>query len=348
MLDNQDGLNWRGATLGQSHDGQLWRLLGLLLLAAVVVSAGVLLLHSRQAQADQGGDSDALQQMALLSDRQKKQGTAFSTNTTSAEIKADSSYLFTIPSAAENNALKLSASTAFIGDLNSGHAVYAKNPHEVRFPASTTKIVTAILAERTLDLRASTKVSDWAASVEPNRMGLHAGDIVPLTDILTGMLINSGNDAARTVADAYPQGADAFYVQMNTFAEALGLKESHFANSSGLDDPNHVSSPYDMAVFMRYLVKNNPELMPIMHTIETTIPATATHPTYYLKTLSSVLSNTPAIEAVKTGYTPTAGHSWVAVLKQGDRHIVIAFMNSWDSTGDAQKLMQYGLAATVP
>lgn len=331
------------------NDNSIWRLFGVLLICALLVGGFVIFWHARQASADASGDArgdgkNSLAELSLLNDRAARKGTAQAAGGPEKPISDPSlreKYLLTVPDSA-HQLLKLSASSALVADLDTGGAIFAKNEHQKLFPASVTKIASALVAKKTLDLNKTVTISDWAASAEPNRMGLKAGEKVPLSDLMAGMLINSGNDAARAVADAHPGGRDGFYAQMNQLVKDLGLTDTHFANSSGLHEDNHISSAFDLAVLMRYLAAAYPDLLAIMRTTDKTIPATADHPTYYLHTLSTMLQGGANLEAVKTGYTPEAGHTWIATTRQGNRHVVIVFMNSWDSTGDAQKLLDLG------
>ena len=331
-------------------DTPIWRLFGVLLICALLTGGFVTFWHARGASADASdggskGQADGLAALSLLNDRVARKGTAQAAASPEKPISDPTlreRYLFTVPESA-HQLLKLSASSALVADVDTGQVIFAKNEHQKLFPASVTKIASALVVKKTLDLNKIVTISDWAAEAEPNRMGLKAGEKVPVKDLLSGMLINSGNDAARALADAHPGGRDGFCAQMNQLVKDLGLTDTHFANSSGLHDDNHISSAYDLAVLMRYLANTAPELLPIMRTTDLTIPATADHPVYYLHTLSTMLQGGANLEAVKTGYTPEAGHTWIATAKQGTKHIVVVFMNSWASTDDAKKLLDIGL-----
>lgn len=240
--------------------------------------------------------------------------------------------------------LKLSAESALVADLNTGKVLYAKNPHQCLFPASTTKIVTAMVSKNIHKDTDKTTVSSLASSQEPNVMGLKTGDTLSIGELLDGLLINSGNDAAMALAEADSGGRDKFIQKMNNLVQKLGLSDTNFENPSGLHSNNHYSSAYDLSVLMRYLDKNYPTLLPIMGTQQKIVSKTDMHSYYYLNTLSTILLSYPGIEAVKTGYTPEAGHTWVAIAKKDNKRIIVTFFSSWQSSEDAKKLLDFGLS----
>jgi len=242
-----------------------------------------------------------------------------------------------------SNKLALSAQSALVADLETGKIIFAKEPHLKLFPASLTKLVTAIIAKQSYPSDKLFTISKEAASQEPNLMGLKEGDRVTTEELLWGLLINSGNDAAWALAEGDEEGPAGFVKKMNDFVTKLNLKDSHFENPSGLHHNNHYSSVYDMAVIMRYIKDKYPELLSVMGTREKALPKNNLHGNYYLSTLSSLLKNSQEIEAVKTGYTPEAGHTWIAIARKNGRLLLVGFFNSWDSTNDAKKLIDFGL-----
>jgi len=242
-----------------------------------------------------------------------------------------------------SNKLSLSAQSALVADLETGKIIFAKEPHLKLFPASLTKLVTAIIAKQFYPSDKLFTVSKEAASQEPNLMGLKEGDRVTTEELLWGLLINSGNDAAWALAEGDEEGPVGFVKKMNDFATKLNLKDSHFENPSGLHHNNHYSSVYDMAVIMRYIKDKYPELLNVMGTREKSLPKNNLHGNYYLSTLSSLLKNSQEIEAVKTGYTPEAGHTWIAIARKNNQLLLVGFFNSWDSINDAKKLIDFGL-----
>ena len=146
----------------------------------------------------------------------------------------------------------IKASAAAVVDGGTGTLIYGKNPHQALAPASMTKMMTALVAIQHGDLTqvitsgvdASTMAGDWV-------MGLHIGEQLSLRDLLFGMMIPSGDDAALVIARAVGGSPENFVSLMNAEASQLGLTDTHFANPHGLDAPGHLSSPYDEIVIAR-------------------------------------------------------------------------------------------------
>ncbi len=142
----------------------------------------------------------------------------------------------------------VSAKGAVLIEMESGQIIYGKNEHDILSIASTTKIMTALLALEYRDIDSEFEVDSDAIYVEGTSMGLLPGDIVTLRTLAYGMLLSSGNDAANAAAVKIAGSLDEFYKLMNERAEQIGMENSSFASASGLEAEGHYSTAYDMAI----------------------------------------------------------------------------------------------------
>ncbi|MDH5159990.1 D-alanyl-D-alanine carboxypeptidase family protein [Heyndrickxia oleronia] len=151
----------------------------------------------------------------------------------------------------------VSAASAILMDQDSGRILYEKNAKDVRKIASITKIMTAILAIESGKLKEDVKISDTAVRTEGSSIYLKPGDIVNLEDLVYGLMLRSGNDAANAIAEHVGGSIDGFVFLMNQKAEEIGMQNTHFANPNGLDNKdNHFSTAYDMALLTKYAMQN--------------------------------------------------------------------------------------------
>ncbi len=230
------------------------------------------------------------------------------------------------------------APSAVIIDGATGKVLYAKNAHAHMAPASVTKIMTAIIAieHGHLSDNVQVKVNGWAMTGS-SIMGLVPGEVLPLEDLLYGLLLPSGNDAALAIAQ-YVGGTEEHFVQMmNDKAAELGLKDTHFVNPHGLDEDNHYSSAYDLAMLGRYAMQN-----PIF----AKIVATRTYVTrgsnpHALANGNHLLGQYDGLDGVKTGYTENAGQSYVATVNRNGHRVFVGLIKSTDRYSDARHLFDY-------
>ena len=166
--------------------------------------------------------------------------------------------LLVLYSGADAQAANVSASCAILMEGDTGRILYEKNAHEPRLIASITKLMTALVAlESGRDLKEEITVPAECVGVEGSSIYLRPGEQVTLELLLYGMLLHSGNDAATAVAQVCAGSVEAFAQQMNAKAEQLGMKDSHFTNPSGLNDEEHYSTAYDMALLAQACLKND-------------------------------------------------------------------------------------------
>lgn len=161
------------------------------------------------------------------------------------------------PAGAFNNGgVALTADAAVVMDADTGQVLYAKNACQPRPFASTTKIMTALLAIECGNLKDMVTVSPRAAGVEGSSIYLRAGEKLLLEELVYGALMNSGNDACVAIAEHVAGSEDIFVRWMNCKARQLGLKNTHFSNTNGLPHKEHLSSAHDLAVLTRHALKN--------------------------------------------------------------------------------------------
>ena len=237
--------------------------------------------------------------------------------------------------------LGLHAKAALLVDLDSQRVLWAKDPHARRAPASLTKLMTAMVALDVAGPDRRVTVTGEAASAEPSRMGLTAGETLTVRELLSGALLDSGNDAAAALADGV-EPLDRFLYDMNRKAAALGMRDTHFATPNGLDDPNLYSSPYDLAVMAGYVLKQYPEIVRIASTRDIVIPATDDHKAFFPHNRNQFLRVYTGATGLKTGFTDDAGGCLIATASRGGRSLLLVLMGSDIMFGDGVRLMDFG------
>ncbi len=235
---------------------------------------------------------------------------------------------------------------AIVVDVTSGQVLYWQSA-ATRYPeASLTKMMTAMVADDIAPLDQLITVIPQATQVEPNHMGISAGEQLTLRELLDGMLLDSGNDAAEAVAQGIVD-RDRFIDLMNQKAAGMRLINTRFANPSGLDDPNHYSSAYDLAVMADTLLQQYPDLAQIVHTRQIHISATATHKAFAPYNLDRLLWSYPGAIGVKPGYTGDAGYCLAAAATRGGRTIIVVVLGSTQHFTDAATLLDFGFRHPV-
>lgn len=233
---------------------------------------------------------------------------------------------------------------AIVVDFDSSQIIYQKNMDTKLPPASIAKIVTAIVASENLKKDQLITVSQKAADMEPNKMGIKANEKIKVEDLLYGLMMLSANDAAEALAFGINGGRDKFLEKMNDKAKELGLKNSHFSNPSGLDEQNMYSSAFDLATFTKYALVNYPEILTYMGTKDYEIQFTDHNDGYSLYHLSSMLGEYPGLDGVKTGYTEEAGHTFLGTAKRDNHRLIVIFFNSQSANEDCRNLFDFGFS----
>lgn len=231
-------------------------------------------------------------------------------------------------------------------DGASGATLFQRNAYEPVAPASLTKIMTAILGIEHGTLAEHVKVDVDAHNYDDSTvMGLEPWFDVTLEDILYGLMLPSGNDAAEAVAHYVAGTTDSFVKLMNQKAAWLGLKATHFTNPHGLDATDHYSSPYDMAVMARYGMQ-----YPVFQklAIAKGYDIRESNISYRIVNLNPILWSYPGADGVKIGYTESSGRSIVASATRNDHRVFVAFMKSRDGLApDATLLLDWAFASFI-
>lgn len=215
---------------------------------------------------------------------------------------------------------KIEAGAAIVMDMKSGRVLYEKNANARKAIASTTKIMTAIVALEKGKLDDKVKVSKRAASINGSTINLRAGEELTLQDLLYGLMLRSGNDAAIAIAEHIGGSVEQFAVLMNEKAKELGLKNTQFKTPHGLDTPGHYSTAYDLAQLTRYALKN-----PMFSKIVGTQSISVGGRSFY--TTNEMLGAYPGADGVKTGYTGQAGRCLVTSATRNDMRLISVVLN---------------------
>jgi D-alanyl-D-alanine carboxypeptidase len=237
----------------------------------------------------------------------------------------------------------LTAHSVISYDLTTNKLLLAENIHKRMPLASITKIMTAIVTIENENLDQTVEISQNAATIGENVMGLSEGERYTRRDLLYGLILPSGNDAAEALADTSSVGRENFVFLMNKKAEELGLTDTHFTNPSGLEgDGNQYSTVYDLLVMTKYGLEH-PEFANIVSTIEHDIPASADHKHIYLSNETNLLTSYPGVKGVKTGYTYEAGLCLVTYLDYGGHKIIAVILNSENRRAEMKDILDYSL-----
>lgn len=246
----------------------------------------------------------------------------------------------------------LNAGSAFLFEANTGVVLYAKNVHERMYPASTTKLMTALLAAENSDMNDIVKFSyDAVFSLEPgsSNIGIDPGQSMPMKECLYGIMVGSANEVANAVAEHVGGSMDAFVQMMNDRVAELGLKDTHFVNANGLHDENHYTSAYDLGMIAKEFF-NTEALFQIGNTPNHHFEPTATQPDdFYIRNKHKLITGEIPYEGIKggkTGYTTASNETLVTCCEQKGMKLICVIMNedSPEQFYDTVKLFDYGFS----
>ncbi|MCR5521380.1 MAG: D-alanyl-D-alanine carboxypeptidase [Lachnospiraceae bacterium] len=244
----------------------------------------------------------------------------------------------------------LTGDGAILMDADTGSILYEKNIYDRFYPASTTKILTTLVALENGDLSDIVTVSyaaDNYVSKTSSRMGLVEGEQVTLEQALYGIMLESGNEATYAVGEHIGGSIARFIKMMNWKAESLGCERSHFANSHGLHDDDHYTCPYDLALISR-AAYGNEEFMKITGTATFAMPATNKNPEKMLTNHHWFINGTQKYDRCiggKTGATNQAGYALVTYARKDGKTLISVVMHAptWnDVYADSKKLLEFG------
>ena len=234
---------------------------------------------------------------------------------------------------------KVSAQGVYIVERKTFTPVYMKNPDTQFYPASTTKIVTALT---TIDLlKSQDVVTVNVATAEGQLMDLVPGEKMSVENLLHGMLVHSANDAAYALAN-YRGDYSGFIDHMNIVAKRLGMTRSSFRNPAGLDEDGQLTTPHDLALAARTLL-DHPALRKMVSVKEITVMDEDFRITHVLKNVNELLGMIEGLGGIKTGYTEAAGENLVSYFKTpytGHEYIIVV-MKSEDRFADTQTLTEW-------
>ncbi|MDF2569590.1 MAG: dacB 3 [Sporomusa sp.] len=238
----------------------------------------------------------------------------------------------------------MSAQGAILMDAKTGQVLYDRNMNKKLAPASTTKILTAIIAIESGRLDEIVHVSAHAAATGGSSLNLYPGQSILLRELVTGLLIRSGNDAAVAIAEYLAGSVDAFVEIMNRKAASVGAIHTHFNNPHGLSSPSHLSTAYDLATITRYAL-SNPIFAEIVSTKETNIEWLDRKGNSHernLRNTNKLLWMLEDADGVKTGTTNRAGPCLVSSATRSNQKLIAVVLNDHSRWYDSMQLLKYG------
>ncbi len=237
----------------------------------------------------------------------------------------------------------VSAQSAILIEKNSGRVLYAKNPDSKLPMASTTKIITAICAIESgnVSLDQTIEISASAAGVEGSSMYLESGEKMTLRELLYGLMLSSGNDAAVAIAECISGDKEKFAELMNEKAEEVGAINTHFTNPNGLPDENHYSTAHDMAKLTAYAMQN-PSFAEIVSTKSFKISGEGKAYPRVLSNHNKLLNMYDGCIGVKTGFTKAAGRCLVSAAERDGMTLICVTLSAPNDWDDHIKMFDYG------
>ncbi len=239
--------------------------------------------------------------------------------------------LLPVPAAA------VSARRAYVMDAVSGRVLYERSANEQSLIASTTKIMTALIVCEQCNVLDRMRIPKEAVGIEGSSMYLKEGEVLTLQELLYGLMLSSGNDAAVALAIYCGGTVQGFAELMNDKARVLGMRGTHFENPNGLDSPGHYSTARDLAVLAAYAMEN-----PIF--AKTVSAKTVKVGERYLRNHNKLLWRVEGADGVKTGYTQAAGRILVSSAKRQDRRLIAVTIDAPDDWNDHAKLLEEGFS----
>lgn len=233
----------------------------------------------------------------------------------------------------------LSAKAVFAVDVASGSVLFAKNPDEPILPASTTKIVTALVSLDHYNLDEPLTVGN--TKVTGSTMGLLPGEKITALNLIYGLLISSSNDAAEVLAANYPGGRDNFVAAMNRLSENMGLSKTNFVNPAGFDAYLHFSTARDLADLAIYAINKYPIFASIVSTQMETVTSFDGGIRHELVSTNKLLGKTPGVIGVKTGSTANSGESLVTLVDRDNHKVMISILGSEDRFTETEALLEW-------
>lgn len=233
---------------------------------------------------------------------------------------------------------KVNARCAIALDKDTREVLYEQNAYEIVPMASTTKILTSLIAIEQDDLQAPVTISKKAASIRGSKVGYKENEVVTLKELIFGLMFKSGNDAAIAIAEHIGGSVEGFAEIMNHYARSIGILDSHFESPHGLDSSKHYSSAYDLAILtckgmdydlFREVVGSK------------SIAKEKYNFTRDYNNINKILWKIPGANGVKTGYTGQAGKCLVSSVNNNGKDIIIVVLNCPDRWNVTDKIYQH-------
>jgi D-alanyl-D-alanine carboxypeptidase len=227
-------------------------------------------------------------------------------------------------------------------DAKTNEIIYNKNTHTRGYPASMTKVLTATILDEQMKDGEWLVVSPHAANQECICLGLSAGEKLSKQDAMKALLLLSANDVAVAIAENVAGSEKGFAALMNQKVQEMGLQNTHFVTANGLHDPNHYTTPYEMALITKEAIKH-PKVLDVMMTQTTTIKTSLKEKS--IRNLVN-LQSLPNVIAGKPGFTNAAHHTLVEYLKKGNKEIISVVMKTEKRSkyNDIQTMADYSFA----
>ena len=235
----------------------------------------------------------------------------------------------------------LSAEKAILLDASTGRVLYEKNADSRSLIASTTKIMTALVVCEQCNVLDRMRIPKEAVGIEGSSMYLKEGEVLTIQELLYGLMLHSGNDAAVALAIYCGGTVEGFAELMNDKARSLGMKDSHFVNPNGLDAPGHYSTAADLATLSAYAMKDPVFAM----TVSTKTVAVGER---HLRNHNKLLWQVEGANGVKTGYTKAAGRILVSGARRQGRQLIAVTINAPSDWSDHKTLLAQGFARYTP
>ena len=257
-----------------------------------------------------------------------------------------SAALFVVVTAVSSSAVSIpdvSARSAVLYCKETGQVIAEKDSRKIMSMASTTKIMTSVIALETDKPDMIVEITQEMVNVEGTSSGLRTGDKITLEDLVYCMLLESGNDAANAVAVAVGGSMDAFARLMNEKAAEIGMTDTSFVTPSGLDDENHYTTAYDMALLTSYALDND-DFVEICSQQTYVVEFVDSDKQITLYNHNRLLREYEGCIGVKTGFTKKSGRCLVSAAKRGDVTLVAVTLNAGDDWNDHRKMLDYGFS----
>ena len=248
------------------------------------------------------------------------------------------------PQYSASPALSIAAKSYVLSDFQSGQVLVSENAYERVEPASLTKLMTAYivfsaLQQKRITLTQAVLVSERARRAQGSRMFIETNRPVTVDELMRGMIVQSGNDASIALAEAIAGSENAFVPMMNKEAARLHMKNTRFANATGLPQPGHYSTAYDLSLLSAAMIRDFPEYYPLYSLKEYTYNK-ITQPNR-----NRLLWLDPNVDGIKTGHTEAAGYCLITSARRGDRRLISVVMGTGSDnarTMESQRLLNHG------